>query len=176
MAEKKEIHCWKCGRSMRTASGDYEYEDKFLGRMSIPAERGELLVCDCGEAPYVSASLAAKRELHVQKRIEQLLLLSVGGDMHEFKSNLVGMAELEKTLGITRQAIGKSPKYRNRIYHIEMNGELLWWKPSVELFREKGDGRFVFRKPKAAVVKRLKSLLEVINGFLPPRSAAMFTF
>ena len=57
-----------------------------------------------------------------------------------------------------------------------MNGELLRWKASVELFREKGDGRFVFRKPKAAVARRLKALVDIINGFLPPRSAAMFAF
>jgi len=176
MQKAKVIHCWNCGKEMVRGKGVYEHDNKYLGRLNVPYSDGELLTCDCGDAPYVSAALNARMVEYEQKRIEQLLLLCVGGDMHEFKSNLVGMADLERELGVTRQAVSKSPKYRNHIYHIVINGDILWWKPSVLRFKSRGDGRFVFGHMKAAPLRRFKALTELIKGFLPLRSAAMFAF
>ena len=176
MQKSKTIHCWNCGKEMTCGRGVYEYENKYLGHLSVPYSEGELHTCDCGEAPYVSAALSARMAEYEQKRIEQLLLLCVGGDMHEFKSNLIGMSDLERELGVTRQAIGKTPKYRNHIYHVGINGDILWWKPSVRQFKAKGDGRFAFGPMKAAPLRRFKALVEMIKGFVPLRSAAMFAF
>ena len=135
MKEQKTMHCWNCGKKMTAIVGNYEYDDKCLGHLSVPCKVGELFTCDCGEAPYVGAALSVRMADYEQKRIEQLLLMSVGGDINEFKSQLIGMSELEREVGVTRQAIGTTPKYRNRIYHVVMNGDLLWWKPSVALFK-----------------------------------------
>ncbi|MCQ2395594.1 MAG: hypothetical protein MJ249_15040 [Kiritimatiellae bacterium] len=176
MKEQKTMHCWSCGKKMAAVVGNYEYDDKCLGHLSVPCKAGELFTCDCGEAPYVGASLSVRMADYEQKRIEQLLLMSVGGDINEFKSQLIGMSELERELGVTRQAIGKTPKYRNRIYHVVMNGDLLWWKPSVALFKSKGDGRFVFGKAKPTALRRLRAFGELLREFMPLRSAAMFTF
>lgn len=172
----KTVHCWNCGKAMKAGKGTYLVDDKFIGRFSIPYAAGELLTCDCGEAPYVSASLSARVAEHSQKRIEQLLLISVGGDMNAFKENLIGMSELESQLGVTRQAIGKSPKYRNRIYHVVMNGDILWWKPSVVRYAATGDGRFVFGRPASLAVKRFVALGKLLQEYFPLRSSAMFTF
>jgi len=176
MQKAKSVHCWNCGKEMVRGKGVYEYDNKYLGHLSVPYAEGELLTCDCGEAPYVSAALSARMSEYEQKRVEQLLLLCVGGDMHEFKSNLIGMSDLERELGVTRQAVGKSPKYRNRIYHVVINGEILWWRPSVQRFKAKGDGRFAFGPMKAAPLRRFKALAEMIKGLVPLRSAAMFAF
>ena len=111
-----------------------------------------------------------------QKRIEQLLLLSVGGDLDEFKGNLIGMSGLERELGVTRQAIGKTPKYRNHIYHVIMNGDILWWKPSVVRFKAKGDGRFVFGKANATALQKFQTFGRLLKDLMPLKSAAMFTF
>jgi len=172
----RRVHCWKCGKVMKSEKGVYTCHDKYVGTFTVPYAAGELLACDCGEAPYVSAALSARVADHMQKRIEQLLLLGVGGDMHEFKENLMGMGELEGVLGVTRQAVWKSPKYRNHIYHVVMNGDVLWWKPSVKLFREKGDGRFVFGRPKTTALKRFEALGKLLKDFFPLRTAAMFAF
>lgn len=172
--KRKEIHCWKCGEQMAESTADYEYDNRFLGRIKVPVEPGELYVCNCGEAPYMRSSLAERVAEYEQRRIEQLLLLSVGGDVHEFKSRLIGMAELQHRLGVSRQAISKSPKYRNRIYHVVINGETLWWSDSVKRFVESGDGRFEFRGFAAGVRSRLRALVDLINGLVPLRSAAMF--
>ena len=174
MSKTSTIHCWNCGHEMKTRAGVYEYDSVQLGHMRVPYEAGELYRCDCGEDPYVSASLSERVADYEQKRIEQLLLMSVGGDMEAFKQNLIGMSELERHLGVTRQAVGKSPKYRNRIYHVVMNGDLLWWKPSVDLFKKKGDGRYPFAKPISKATKSLRAFAKLLQEFLPPRSAAMF--
>ena len=176
MKGQKSMHCWNCGKKMTAFAGNYEYDSKCLGHLSVPCKVGELFTCDCGEAPYVGAALSVRMAEYEQKRIEQLLLMSVGGDLDEFKSQLIGMSELERELGVTRQAISKAPKYRNRIYHVVMNGDLLWWKSSVALFKTKGDGRFVFGKAKPVALKRLRAFGELLREFMPLRSAAMFTF
>ena len=118
MKERKTMHCWNCGKKMTAVAGNYEYDDKCLGHLSVPCKAGEMFTCDCG----------------------------------------------------------KTPKYRNRIYHVVMNGDLLWWKPSVALFKSKGDGRFVFGKAKPTALKRLRAFGELLREFMPLRSAAMFTF
>lgn len=176
MKEQKTMHCWNCGKRMTAFAGNYEYDSKCLGHISVPCRAGELFVCDCGEAPYVGESLSTRIADYEQRRIEQLLLMSVGGDLNEFKSQLIGMSELERELNVTRQAIGKTPKYRNRIYHVVMNGDLLWWKPSVALFKKKDDGRFVFGKAKPTALRRFHALGELLREFVPLRSASMFTF
>lgn len=173
--EHNIMHCWKCGKEMTSVRGSYEYDNKYLGHISVSCDAGELFTCDCGEAPYVSASLSARALEIEQQKIEQLLLMSVGGDVAEFKRNLIGTSELEGVLGVTRQAIGKTPKYRNRIYHVVMNGDLLWWRPSAERFRACGDGRFVFGSIKSAARKRFAAIVEMFRELLPPRSAAVFS-
>ena len=174
--KQKTMHCWNCGMMMTAFVGNYEYDNKCLGRLSVPCKAGELFTCDCDEAPYVGAALSARMADYEQKRIEQLLLMSVGGDLNEFKSQLIGMSELERELNVTRQAIGKTPKCRNRIYHVVLNGDLLWRKPSVALFEKNEDGRFVFVKAKPTALRRFQALGELLREFVPLRSAAMFTF
>ena len=174
--EHNIMHCWKCGKEMTSHKGTYEYDNKYLGHISVPYDVGELYACDCGEDPYVSEALSTRALEIEQQKIEQLLLLSVGGDVAEFKRNLIGTSELECVLGVTRQAIGKTPKYRNRIYHVVMNGDLLWWRPSAERFGKCGDGRFIFKPIKSAARRRLAAVAEMFREFLPPRSAAMFSF
>ena len=42
MKEQKLMRCWKCGQKMSAVVGNYEYDDKRLGHLSVPCKAGEL--------------------------------------------------------------------------------------------------------------------------------------
>ena len=52
--KQKTMHCWNCGKMMTAFVGNYEYDNKCLGHLSVPCKAGELFTCDCGEAPFDS--------------------------------------------------------------------------------------------------------------------------
>ena len=134
--------CYECGGEMQQRSF-YCWEDKFLGKMEVNAEAGEYFYCaECG-SEELSYSLMKKIESVEQERIEQLLLQRVGGSMKAYKENLVRNKDLVALLGKSRQAIQQDHKIKTLIFHhIEKSGEIVYWKPSVELYKETGDGRF----------------------------------
>ena len=140
---KTEINrCGECGGEMKPRHF-YCWEDKFLGKMKVHAGAGEFFFCaECGSVE-LSYSLMKKIETVEQERIEQLLLRSVGGSMKAYKENLVRNKDLVVLLKKSRQAIQQDHKIKTLIFHhVEKSGEIVYWKPSVDLYDKTGDGRF----------------------------------
>ena len=38
MKGQKTMHCWSCGKKMTAVVGNYEYDDKCLGHLSVPCK------------------------------------------------------------------------------------------------------------------------------------------
>ena len=56
----KGIHCWNCGKEMTCGRGAYEYENKYLGHLSVPKRRLNALVeMIKGLVPLRSAAMFA---------------------------------------------------------------------------------------------------------------------
>ena len=134
--------CYECGGEMKPRPF-YCWVDKFLGKMKVNAAPSEYFFCaECG-SEELSYSLMKRIESVEQERIEQLLLQSVGGSMKVYKENLVRNKDLVALLGKSRQAIQQDYKIKTLIFHhVEKSGEIVYWKPSVELYKKTGDGRF----------------------------------
>lgn len=69
--------------------------------------------------------------------------------------------EAARILGITKQAFSKHPKIkRGLIYSVKIDDRKLYNRKSVELFKEKGNGKFLLSKPDVAPIYTKKEILE----------------
>ena len=140
--KSKIIRCVECGGEMR-CSDVYHCHDKFIGDFDVPARPEEYYHCAECACEIVEYSLMKRLEQAEQERIEQLLLDSVDGNMKRYKENLIRNHELVAVLGKSRQAIQQDGRIKTLIFHhVSKNGEILYWKKSVDLYKSKGDGRF----------------------------------
>jgi hypothetical protein len=130
------MNCCECGKEMRLP-GTYSWKDEYLGSFSINCAE-EYHCCDC-ENELLNFSLMLKIEDEEQKRIEQLLLNSVDCNMEKFKSHLMGSESVEYILG---KSVKEDGRIRTLIFQVIIRGIPFYWKESVQLFKETGDGRF----------------------------------
>ena len=136
------IECEGCGGEMRECR-EYRVHDKFLGEFSVKALPEEYYCCAECDCEIVSYSLMKRIEAMEQERIEQLLLESVHGQIKQYKEHLIQNKELVQILGKSRQAIQQDGRIKTLIFHhVEKNGQILYWKESVEQYKRTGDGRF----------------------------------
>lgn len=143
---KKTIKCDDCGGEMKSLSR-YIWEDKYLGTLEVQTEPNEYYYCAECDNERIAYALMKRIERVEQERIEQLLLYSVNCDIKRFKENLVQNRDLVQLLGKSRQAIQQDGRIKTLIFHfVEPNGQISYWSQSVELFAQKGDGRFDLTK------------------------------
>ena len=140
--KSEHVKCMECGGEMRS-SDVYHCHDEFIGDFDVPAGKEEYYRCPECDSEIVEFALMKRIEQVEQERIEQLLLDSVDGNMKRYKENLIRNHELVSALGKSRQAIQQDGRIKTLIFHhIAKNGEILYWKKSVDLYKTKGDGRF----------------------------------
>lgn len=137
------IKCEECGGEMQEHRS-YKVEDEFLGVFFVDASPDEYYHCANCDCDLVAYSLMKRIETAEQERIEQLLLNRVNGSIKQYKENLIQNKELVDILGKSRQAIQQDHRIKTLIFHhVEKNGQILYWKESVEQYKRTGDGRFV---------------------------------
>lgn len=154
------MKCPKCGGEMKSLRY-YTWEDRFIGLFTISPLPDEYWHCAECDDEMLSYSLMKKIECEEQKRIEQLLLESVGCDYEKFKAGLISNHELVQILGKTRQAIQQDRRIKTLIFHVqEKSGQILYWRKSVEQYKTNGDGRF-------ALIVKDDERIEVVRSKKP---------
>lgn len=147
------VKCYNCGCELQRPT-TYQWEDQYLGKMEIRVNTIDSVPGDyCGICPngcleeILSIIVLKNIEQFEQQRTEQLLLNSVGGDLAKFKENLVTKKDLVDLLGKSRQAIAWDHKINTKVFKvIEKSGNVVYWKDSVLLYKQTGDGRFDLTK------------------------------
>lgn len=119
--------------------GRHMWTDKFLGDFTL--DDVELLDAASTAAGLIPASTAILMDKEEERRLHHWLWMKFVDDPNRDR-NFLGAGELAKMLGVTRQAVNKTPRYKNLIYNVPFKGGLLYYRPSVERFMEtKGDGQ-----------------------------------
>lgn len=129
------MRCALCNGNIVNKTGDLPFESKTLGRLSIPDISFE--ECQsCGDkllSPQDSDKVVKYVRQKEQEAIENMPI----GDF-------IPANEAAKMLGITKQAFSKRPKIkRGLIFSVAKGTRKLFLKKSVELFKKKGNGKFL---------------------------------
>jgi len=132
------MKCAECNGNLEKITGDFKSKSKSLGNITVP-EISYMICNNCGDI-LLDPEMAQKVTTFKKKsELELIMKLPVG----EF----LAVTEAIEILGITKQAFSKNNKIRrNFIYNIKMGKKKLYHKKSVELFKSKGDGRFLLSK------------------------------
>ena len=125
----------ECGGVYEKMQGPLEINDRYVGLLKL--ESSDYYECpDCKDRIY-PLDTARVIESEREKITEEILQAQ---PLHAFLS-AVDTAAL---LGITRQALHKNKRIRQGfIYRTSLGGLAVYLKKSVDLYREKGDGRFL---------------------------------
>lgn len=126
---------------------EYIWEDKNLGFFRLPVNYsdGKFYFAHCSNCKneIIGLDLLEEIEKIEQKRIEQLLLHSVGDDLQEFNNHLLTKAEASKICGLSLYAQNrKSACLNTLVYFVTLHGTRYWWKESIIQYIQTGDGRF----------------------------------
>ncbi len=149
-------HCGKGTFSARTLPF-HAWKDNYLGELALT----DFLIYECSSChrqliPYESVLRIERAEA---LKLETWLFKQAGNAL-EFDAKFLSNAELVSLLGVSRQAINKSPKYRNLIYCLCIKGEYFYYRESAKLFKKHGDGRLhideVFESQVDSTIKDLQ--------------------
>ena len=132
------MKCAECNGNLETITGDFKSRSKSLGKITVP-EITYTKCKNCGDT-LLDPDMAQKVfNFKKQRELELIARLPVG----EF----LAVNEAIEILGITKQAFSKNNKIkRDFIYNVEIGKKKLYHKKSIELFKSRGDGRFLLLK------------------------------
>ena len=125
----------ECGGVYEKMQGPLEIDDRYVGLLKL--ESADFYECpDCKDRVYPLDTARAIENARA-KITEEILQAQ---PLHAFLS----AADTAALLGITRQALHKNKRIRHGfIYRTSLGGLVVYLKKSVDLYREKGDGRFL---------------------------------
>jgi hypothetical protein len=125
----------ECGGEYRKKLGFLEIQDPFIGTMKLEdADYEECERCRDRIFPLETARAIDNEREKIREEILQ------AQPLYAFLS----AADTAALLGITRQALHKNKRIRQGfIYRTSLGGLAVYLKKSVDLYREKGDGRFL---------------------------------
>jgi len=132
------MDCTYCNSKLVKRKGEVEFKSRSLGKVMVP--NLQFLECDnCGEK-LINPEEGEKAISYIEKE-EQIAINSL--PIGEF----VTSKEAAEILGITKQAFSKNHKIKQGvIYSAEIGWKKYYYKKSVELFKEKGNGKFLLPK------------------------------
>lgn len=158
------MNCALCGSQVAEKKAEYAFASKTLGLISIPDINYEECL-SCGEK--LLSPTASEKVLKYVREKEQIAIENMP------VVDFITAGEAANILGITKQAFSKNPKIkRGLIYNIQKGGSRLFLKKSVELFLEKGNGKFLLpqkkRYDKTEVTKAVPRYTDVkyVNRFI----------
>lgn len=138
--------CVRCGEKTTRKAEDYPCFSKVLGYILAP--RVEIDAClKCG---HRSVSSEAEEELDSWLKIrEQTAICSLSAEQ------LLSAGQAAEMLGVTKQAFSKSPKVKKgHIYFTTIGNKKVYFRSSVELFKETGDGRYQISEWHSSLVSK----------------------
>lgn len=129
------MHPCECGSAYEKMQGPLKIDDRYVGLLKL--ESADYYECpDCKDRIYpldTARAIENKRE----KITEEILQAQ---PLQAFLS----AADTAALLGITRQALHKNKRIRQGfIYRTCLGSLAVYLKKSVDLYRERGDGRFL---------------------------------
>lgn len=132
-----QISCEKCDGKLKEIKEDVPFKSKVLGNILVPGVRHfKCAKCNGSLISYEGASVIFKYVR--EKEAEAISSLPIG----EF----VSLNQAAHILGVSKQAFSKNPHIkRGYILSAIIDGKKLYYKRSVELYREKNDGRFLIK-------------------------------
>ena len=127
------MKCPFCGGDV-IESLPFTEDNKYFGKIAIdlPDEK----CSQCG-ACFMTYELSQALTAECQKRIHNFLLTK--HNPAQFRNEYYDADETTRILDLNKTIDSIMHEYL--IYRIEYNGELLFWKPSVDLFAQTRDGR-----------------------------------
>ncbi|MBT8360007.1 MAG: hypothetical protein HKP41_17045 [Desulfobacterales bacterium] len=117
---------------------DYLCNSKVIGEVLIPL----IEFYECRGCHETTLSPEASHELitHVREQ-ERNAIASLSSD------DLITAGQAAAILGVSKQAFSKNPKIKKGyVYFTQIGTKKAYFRKSVELFRESGDGRFPITK------------------------------
>jgi hypothetical protein len=153
------MKCALCNKQLVEKKESIEFDSQSLGKISVPNLK--FLECEgCGDK-LLSTKEANKAALYITRKESELInRLPIG----EF----VSANEAAALLGITKQAFSKHPKIkRGFIYFTQIGDRKFYHKKSVELFKEKGNGKFILTRPEDIIdIPLIDSIVGAESGVI----------
>lgn len=130
--------CTRCGEKTIRTSDDYLCFSRVLGYALAP----RVEIDQCSNCGLKFLPLEAEKEVYRWLSIhEQIAIDSLSGDQ------LLSAGQAAEILGVTKQAFSKNPKVKKgHIYFTSVGNKKIYFKSSVDLFKDSGDGRFQITK------------------------------
>jgi hypothetical protein len=128
------MKCYKCGDEFREIHGDYEITGDYIGKFIVH----DIDYLKCGKCNAILLSPPAVKKIDAAENEILQLLLQVQPIKH-----FITATEAALILKTSRQALHKHKRIRRGfIFQTTFGGKRVYLRKSVELFKEKGDGRF----------------------------------
>ncbi len=154
------MKCALCNSNLVSKSGEIDFNTRSLGKVFVPNLK--YLECKgCGEKLLTPKESDKVTEYLTNREQEQINKLSI--------AEFITANQAAEILKITKQAFSKHPRVkRGLIYSAKIGDRKYYNKKSVELFREKDNGKYLLRSPKKPV--RKYSLGNLIKVEFPTRT------
>jgi YgiT-type zinc finger domain-containing protein len=146
------MKCAICNTEISAKTAEFEFKSRSLGKILIP-DITYFECVSCGNkilSPNESDKVINYVEKEENKAISKLPI----GDF-------ITANEAAEILGITKQAFSKHAKIkRGLIYSVKIGDRKYYNHNSVELFKEKNNGKFLLSKPDVTPIYTKKEILE----------------
>lgn len=131
------MNCALCNGKLIKRSGAIEFNSRSIGKILVP--NLEFLECkECKDKILTLEESDKAIDYIAKKEREAIYNLPV--------KDFITAKEAYKILGITKQAFSKHPKIkRGLIYSVKIDDRKYYNRKSVELFKEKGNGKYLLK-------------------------------
>lgn len=133
------MRCFDCREKLKEFTGDLTLNNTTIGEFTVENVCHHKCV-NCGKllfSPETLKIIEVKEEEIKEYRLSQYPI-----------ADFIGATEAAAMLNISRQALHRNRRIRRGfIYHMHFGGKIAYLKKSVELFKDKGDGRFILADP-----------------------------
>ena len=146
------MNCALCNGMLVKKTAPIEFKSKSIGKILVPDLK--FLECEeCGDKILTPEESDKAINYISKKENEAIYNLPV--------KDFITVKEASKMLGITKQAFSKHPKIkRGLIYFVTIGDRKYYNRKSVELFKEKNNGKFLLSKLYVASTYTKKEILE----------------
>ena len=145
------MKCALCNGRLIKKLGPIEFNSKTIGRILVPNLK--FLECNnCGDKIFTPKESDKAIDFIAEKERDAITALPI--------RDFITANEAAKILGITKQAFSKHPKIkRGLIYFVKIGNRKYYNRKSIELFKEKSNGKYLLPKYENRYVKSLKKFI-----------------
>ena len=146
------MKCALCNGRLVKKLGPIEFNSKAIGKVSVPDL--EFFECEnCADKILASEESDKAIDFIAEKERKAISNLPI--------KDFITANEVSKILGITKQAFSKHPKIkRGLIYFVKIGNRKFYNRKSVELFKEKGNGKYLLLKHEIHYIRPKKEFVQ----------------